>query len=725
MTIAADERFRIGLDIGGTFTDLAVYDRTDDGLLQVKSLSTEDPVECVMGSLSKAAAHFDLDRREFLGAVDRVFCFGSTHGLNTLLTRRGSRVGIVTTKGHGDSYAIAQMDRQGIHDIRDASEGTFAPLIPRRRIREVAERVDYSGRVVVPLDEDQVRQAVRELVEHEQVEALVVAFLWAHRTPEHERRASEIARELYPDLFVTAGSDITGVLGEFTRLSTAVINAYIGKRVQTQANRLRDFLAEEGLTVPILVMQTFGGVAPIEDISKRPVALLKSGPVGGTVAASAVAQAADEPNVVCVDMGGTSLDVSRITQGEMQLSRGFTILRHPITVPGVEIESVGAGGGSIAVLEEAGGLARLRVGPESAGSSPGPACYQRGGGRPTVTDANLVLGILNPDVPLGGEIALDLDRARAVLAAEISDRLGESVVESAWGVYQVITAQMADAIERYMVSNGVDPRQHALMAFGAAAPAHALAIAARLGAPKVIIPAASPIFSAYGLMMTDIRHAYEITDDSVRFPIVGADIVVEASHADHVRDRLESASRRPQDLLDREQIDLASRELALFVDMRYSGQELQLAVEVPIDLLESASAESLSRVVEAWRQKYDQVYGEGASWSEGAVEIVNYRAIAVGRLTPAGARRRNGSSDAAGATSAADVQPTGTRQVFLGEWHAATVYANESLVPGCRIVGPAVVDGDLTTVVLGPGDELVVDPAGNFVAVPGASGWRW
>jgi N-methylhydantoinase A len=333
-----------------------------------------------------------------------------------------------------------------------------------------------------------------------------------------------------------------------------------------------------------------------------------------------------------------------------------------------------------------------------------------------------VLGILNPDVPLGGEIALDLDRARAAIADEISDRLGESVVESAWGVYQVITAQMADAIERYMVSNGVDPRQHALMAFGAAAPAHALAIAARLGAPKVIIPAACPIFSAYGLMMTDIRHAYEITDDSVRFPIVGADIVVEASHADRVRDRLRSASRRPQDLLDREQIDLASRELALFVDMRYSGQELQLAVEVPIDLLEAASAESLGRVVDAWRRKYDQVYGEGASWSEGAVEIVNYRAVAVGRLTPAGARRRNGSS---GAPSTADVHPTGTRQVFLGAWHAATVYANASLVPGCRIVGPAVVDGDLTTVVLGPGDELVVDAAGNFVAVPAASGWRW
>jgi N-methylhydantoinase A len=719
-------RFRIGLDIGGTFTDLAVQDDASGELLQVKSLSTVDPVECVVASLTKAAAHFELERGDFLAAVDRVFCFGSTHGLNTLLTGQGSRVGIITTKGHGDSYLIAQMARQGIHDIREAAEGTFVPLVPKGRIREVEERVDYSGKVVVPLNEAQVETAVTELVEEEQIEALVVAFLWAHRAPEHERRASEIAASLHPDLFVSSGSDITGALGEFTRLSTGVINAYIGKRVQFQADRLSEILAKEGLSVPILVMQMLGGVAPVEEIAKRPVALLKSGPVGGTVAAAAVAGTIGEDDVVCIDMGGTSLDVSRISRGEMQLSRGFTILRHPITIPGVEIESVGAGGGSIATLEEAGGFARLRVGPESAGSSPGPASYGLGGESPTVTDANLLLGILNPDVPLGGEIALDAKRAEEVISGSISERLGESAVESAWGIYQVITAQMADAVEHFMVSNGVDPRQYSLMAFGAAAPAHAMAIGARLGSPSVVIPGASPIFSAYGLMMTDIRHAYDVTDDSVRFPIDGVDVVIEDGHVEYVHTRLRGAAERPLEMLDREQVELISRELALSVDMRYSGQELQLAIELPDGFLDDPSAEAMERTVAQWRAKYDQVYGKAAAWSEGAIEIVNYRAVAVGRLTSTGASAgsSNGHTSAAAAPSVA-CEPIGSRRLYLGEWHDAAVYAHASMVPGVSISGPAVIDGDLTTVALGPGDELRVDPGGNFIATPGGDTWNW
>jgi N-methylhydantoinase A len=719
----AKGRFRIGLDIGGTFTDLAVQDDAGGELLQVKTLSTVDPVECVLSSLTKAAEHFDLDRREFLAAVDRVFCFGSTHGLNTLLTRQGSEVGILTTKGHGDSYLIAQMARQGIHDIREAAEGTFEPLLPKRQVREIAERIDYSGAEVVPLDEEGVRAAARELVEDEGAEALVVAFLWAHREPAHERRAVEIVEEMYPELFVTAGSDITGALGEFTRMSTAVINAYIGKRVQIQATRLSDFLGEEGLEVPVLVMQMLGGVAPVGEIAKRPVALLKSGPVGGTVAAAAVTQTLETDDVVCIDMGGTSLDVSRITGGEMQLSRGFTILRHPITIPGVEIESVGSGGGSIAVLEEAGGFARLRVGPESAGSAPGPACYGRGGENPTVTDANLLLGILNPDVPLGGELALDKAAGEKAIKERISDRLGEEPVESAWGIYQVVTAQMADAIEHFMVSNGVDPRRYSLMAFGAATPQHALALGARLGSPQVIIPAASPIFSAYGLMMTDIRHAYDVTDDSVHFEIDGTEVTLGGEHVDYVRARLAGAAERPLEMLESEAVPLVSRELALAVDMRYSGQELQLSIDLPPEYLDDPTEEALRATVAQWRAKYDQVYGAAAAWSEGAIEIVNYRAVAVGRLTSVGASPlEEGSQNGHGEHTPT---PAGKRRVYFGEWLDADVYSHDSLTPGARISGPAMVDGELTTVALGPGDELAVDSIGNFIATPSSSVWSW
>ena len=724
MSAQLQGRFRVGLDIGGTFTDLAVQDDASGELLQVKSLSTVDPVECVMAGLGKAAQHFELDPSDFLGAVDRVFCFGSTHGLNTLLTGQGSKVGILTTRGHGDSYLIAQMARPGIHDMREAVEGTFAPLLPRSSVREVDERIDYSGATVIGLAEDQVATAVDELVEEEGIEALVIAFLWSHRQPGHEQRAAEIARERHPELFVTIGSDITGALGEFNRLSTGVINAYIGRRVQTQANRLSDFLTGEGLEVPVLVMQMVGGVAPVEEIAKRPVALLKSGPVGGTVAAAAVTRTLDTEDVVCIDMGGTSLDVSRITSGEMQLSRGFTILRHPITIPGVEIESVGAGGGSIAVLEEAGGFARLRVGPESAGSSPGPVSYGLGGEDPTVTDANLLLGILNPEVPLGGEIQLDPEAAAAVIKERISDRLDETPVESAWGIYQVITAQMADATEHFMVSKGVDPRGYSLMAFGAATPQHALAIGSRLGSPQVVIPAASPIFSAYGLMMTDVRHAYDVTDDSVSFPIEGAAVGVEPHQVEYVRARLEGAAERPLKLLEGEEVGLVSRELTLAVDLRYSGQELQLSIDLPAEFLESGEVADLERAVVEWRAKYVQVYGEAAAWAEGTIEIVNYRAVAVGRLTSVGAAPEEAAAASGNGLARHQVEPVGTRRVYLGEWHDADVYAHEAMRPGATVSGPAVIDGELTTVVLGPGDDLTVDAIGNFVAIPGSEAWN-
>ncbi|HKP16957.1 MAG TPA: hydantoinase/oxoprolinase family protein [Gaiellaceae bacterium] len=717
MTVEAEAGFRAGLDIGGTFTDLAVYDPRLRQAFEFKSLTTPDPVECVGACLEKAAAHFSLPLGEFMSRIELLFCFGSTIGVNTLLTEAGARVGIVTTKGHRDAYHIAEMDRQGIHDVRDAAEGTFRPLVPRSLVVEVAERIDYSGRIVIPLNEDEVASAVTHLVEDQGAEALVVSFLWAHRVSAHEERAREIALELYPRLFVTIGSEISGTLGEFTRLATAVINAYIGKRVEEQASRLRDFLTSSGLRVPLLVMQMVGGVAPLEEIVKRPVALLKSGPAGGAVAGGVTAAQVGERNVVCIDMGGTSLDVSRITDGEVQITRGFSILKHPIAMPGVEIESVGAGGGSIAVLERAGTTGRLRVGPESAGSSPGPACYGLGGELPTVTDANVVLGIIDPDVPLGGEIRLDAGRARTAIASRLAEPMGLDVEAAAWGVYQVVTAQMADAIESTLISNGVDPRDYSLMAFGAAGPAHAAAIGARLGVKSVIVPAFSPVFSAFGLMTTDIRHAYHLTDTSVSVPLDGTPAL--AGEAAHVAERLRLVSTWPLQLLEREQVPLENRELALYVDLRYSGQELQLAIEVPPPAAEGEFAgEDLRRVVAAWEEKYVRVYGEGAAWSEGSIEIVNYRAVGIGRIDPPVLAPRPPAANGGGA------QPIATRRLYLGDWVDAAVHRLEDVARGVELSGPAAVTGELTTVLLGPGDTASVDGFGHLHLVPG-DGWSW
>jgi N-methylhydantoinase A/oxoprolinase/acetone carboxylase beta subunit/N-methylhydantoinase B/oxoprolinase/acetone carboxylase alpha subunit len=710
--------FRLGVDVGGTFSDLAVYDTTDNRVAEFKSLTTPDTVGSVSSCLEKAAAHFDRTLQEFLSEVE-VFCFGSTHALNTLLTNTGSTVGIITTEGHRDVYHIAEMDRGGFHDIREAVEGTFVPLVRKRRILEVPERMDYAGKTVVPLDEDATAAAIRRLVEDEGVEALVVSFLWSHRYPQHERRAAEIAREMYPDIHVTVGSEISGSLGEFNRLATSVINAYVGKSVDRQANGVNTYLTENGLTAPLLVMQLVGGVAPLTEVVRRPVTLLKSGPAGGTVAASAISKQMEEPNVVCIDMGGTSLDVSRIVDGEIQLNRGFTVRQHPIAVPGVEVESIGAGGGSIAVVEKAGDLARLRVGPESAGSNPGPVCYRRGGTRPTVTDANLVLGILDPDVKLGGEIALSMDAATEAIRKEIAEPLGQEVVDAAWGIYRVVTAGMADAVEDSLISNGVDPRNFSLMAFGAAAPAHANAIAARLGIETVIIPSFFPVFSAYGLMTTDIRHVYNLTDDSVQVPVEGATDELLEEKSSYVVERLKDAAQMPLDLLAEESVAEENREVALYIDLRYSGQELQLPVDIPYSaILEGWSGAALRQVIEEWKQKYVRVYGEGAVWHEGTIELINYRAVGVGRIpSPDLAAKPDPESDEVSATGR-------SRRIYLGEWMEAEVHTATTLARGVVVEGPAVIEGQLTTVLVGPGETAVADEYGNLRVKPSQDAWR-
>jgi N-methylhydantoinase A len=701
--------FRIGLDIGGTFSDLAVYDADADSYGEFKSLTSYDSVSSVSNCLTKAAEAHDRTLDEFLADVE-LFTFGSTHALNTLLTETGSRVGIITTKGHRDTYHIAEMERGGHLDVREAVEKAFEPLIPRARIVEVPERHGPTGEVIVALDEDATRDALRMLVEEQEAEAIVVSFLWAHRWPAHERRVGEIARELYPDLHVTLGSEISGTLGEFNRLATGVINGYVGKRTNEQASALREFLTEHGLKVPILVMQLVGGVAPLAEVVQRPVTLLKSGPAGGAVAASSIAEQIGEPNVVCIDMGGTSLDVSRIVDGEIQLNRGFAVRGHPVSVPGVEVESIGAGGGSIAVLESAGSVARLRVGPESAGSSPGPACYGRGGEQPTVTDANLVLGILDANVALGGEIALDLDGAKQAIRRSVADGLGQSVEQAAWGIYRVVTAQMADAVEDSLISNGVDPRNFALMAFGAAAPAHAAAIAARLGIAAAIIPSFFPVFSAYGLMTTDIRHVYDLTDDTVRVPV---DLTLAKSldeEAAYAAAKLREVAALPLSLLEKESIPESARDVSLFIDLRYSGQELQMSIEVPREALEADwGGEQLRAAIERWQEKYLRVYGEGAVWHEGTIELVNYRAVGIGRLpTPALTPESIRGADADGTVS------TGTRRLYLGEWVDAAVHRASELRPGWSTTGPAVIEGELTTVLVGRGETVTAGQLGEL-----------
>ncbi|MCW2687425.1 MAG: hydantoinase/oxoprolinase family protein, partial [Mycobacterium sp.] len=618
--------YRIGIDIGGTFTDLVVYDDVSGHVHPFKSLSRPDPVDCLRTGLTKAAEQLDTNLRGLLGQVQPVFCFGSTIGVNTLVTASGSRVGILTTRGHGDAYHMFQKERLGHVDLRDAVEQVFKPLVSRRHVAEVNERVDCFGNVVVPLNEGELASAVDRLVNEEAVEAIVVSFLWSHRRPEHELRAREIIAERHPNVFVSVGSELVGAPGEFQRVATAVINAYIGRRVEQQAQRVSDFLRENGLRAPILVMQNLGGLAPLEDIMSRPAYLLKSGPAGGVAGGTKIAAAVQEPNIVGIDMGGTSLDVSLIKDGEVELSGGFRMLAHPIAIPGVEIESIGAGGGSIASVKGAGGILSLKVGPESAGSNPGPACYGLGGELPTVTDADLLLGIIDSQASLGGEIAVDIERARGAIDKHVASPLGLSTLDAAWGIYQVVNAQMADALEHFLVKRGLAPSHFSVMVFGAAGAMHASAIARRLGIGRTIVPDLFPVLSAAGLMTSDIRYVGRIADDGLRMP-PGASAEDRELFASHVSAKLSETSQAPLALLDPDDNDSSGHRLTMTLGLRFAGQALDLAVDVRPDVLERPlQGPELSKLISEWTRRYARIYGEGAAWSEGTVEVAHYTA---------------------------------------------------------------------------------------------------
>ena len=721
MKSSSRRRFRVGLDIGGTFTDLAVHDSDSGNFVQFKSITTPDPIICGSSCLNKAAAHFEVNLRGFLQETE-LFCFGSTIGLNTLITGTGANVGIITTRGHGDHYRIAEMNRGGVVDIRDAVERTFKPLISRRNVCEVNERVDYTGSVVVPLNEGDVREAIQHLVEKRKIDALVISFLWSQRNDAHEKRVKEIVSELYPNLFITLGSDISGTLGEFKRTSTAVINAYIGAAVKRQGELLNSYLVEQGLGRPLLVMQTLGGVAPLSEVARVPVMLLNSGPAGGIVGALAVSKAIGEPNIVCMDVGGTSCDISAITDYEIELSGGLQALGHPIAVSGVEVVSIGAGGGSIATMERAGDVSRLRVGPESAGSSPGPACYGRGGERPTVTDANLVLGLFDPKRKLGGEIGLSIDSARDAIKRFASlSGADNDAAKDAWGIYRVITSAMADAIENFLVAKGYDPRQYSLAGFGAAAGLHAAAIGDRLGCRKILLPNFFPVFSAFGLMTTDIRHAYSLTDDTVRIAAgTGRDNVSLDRYASYVSERLREVAQLPMRLLEAEDVPPDRRSVQLSIDIRYTGQVLELGASVPSSVLDdNLSGEAFRVVLDDWIEKYKRVYGAGAAWDDGVIELINYRAVGIGKIDPPNMPTVN----RVGADSLAKARPK--RPIFLGEWLDAEIWDESSVGAGSVISGPALIEGDLRTVLVGRGDRASVDSSGNLLIESGGNwGWR-
>jgi N-methylhydantoinase A len=490
----ARQTYRIGIDVGGTFTDLVLI-RDGSLVLDKHPTTPRDQSEGVLGGIRQLAECEQVTLGELLARTDLIVN-GTTTADNTIIEMSGAVTGLVTSAGHRDEIEIRRGYKE---DIWDPAFPPPKPICPRRQRYGVPERLDYEGNVVTPLDEDAVRSALRRM-KQQGVESLAVVLLFSFVDPAHERRVRALAAEELPGVMVSLSHEVMPAAPEFERTSTTLVNAYVGPKIERYLSRLDQHLRAAGFRGELLIMQSNGGVMPGGYVAQRAVGVMGSGPAGGVMGATAVARAAGVTDFLSVDMGGTSYDVCLVRDGAPEVKSGWNWHhRYLVGLPMVDVETVGAGGGSIARVESG----ALKVGPQSAGAEPGPVCYGRGGVEPTVTDANVVLGYLNPDRFCGGTMRLDAESAHAAIRERVARALGLSVVEAADGVVRLVNANMANAIRKATARRGVDPRSLTLVVFGGNGPVHAGMQAAELGIRRILVPKLSPAFSALGLLLTD------------------------------------------------------------------------------------------------------------------------------------------------------------------------------------------------------------------------------
>jgi N-methylhydantoinase A len=691
--------FICGVDIGGTFTDTVVVDEKGRFVRGKASSTPSDFSQGFFNSLQSAAEALGLSRADLLSDTSHLF-HGTTVATNAVVQLRGARVGLLTTRGHRDTLSImrtfgrvAGLDVEQL--VHFASTAKPAPLVPKSLIEEVDERIDCKGQVVVALNEAQARDAVAALLAKD-VEAIAICLLWSFLNDEHERRLMELVREAAPGLYVCSSSELVPKWGEYERTAATAINAFVGPVVDGYLTEIETRLASEGYDRQLLVMQCAGGLAPARQAREAPLLTLQSGPVGGATGSAFLGQTIGEPNVIVTDMGGTSFDVGVISAGDPIVRATSIVNQYQYFVPMVDIESIGAGGGSIAWVDPT--SRTLKVGPDSAGADPGPASYGRGGTRPTVTDADVVLGYIDPEYFLGGRMNLDADAARAALAT-VAEPLGMSLNEAAAGIARIVDSHMADLIRKMTINRGYDPREFVVFAYGGAGPVHASGYARELGAKSVIVPLASnaAVWSAFGVASADILNVYEHVELMVAPP--------DPAHVQRIYDGLEERARRQ---LAEEGVRDDDVRLARSADLKYRAQLHEVEAPVEGGRLDPAA---LERAVEAFERKYEQLYGEGAGFSAAGIEFVTFRVRATG-ATPKPAIERPSTN------GAGEPKLFGERPVWwyeLGEARTTPAYDGTTLVRGRAVEGPAIVELPETTVVVRPGQSCSIDDFGNLL----------
>ncbi len=694
------DRYTVGVDVGGTFTDCVTMDA--HGTVTVgKALSTPDDYSVgALDAVRNAAESLGLADEGELLASTRLFFHACTIGDNALITGSGAVTGLITTKGFADTLHIMRgrfTDGVSESEIFHLSRlDKPEPMVPRPLIQEVDERVDYKGAVLVRLDPARVEEAVTELVSRG-VEAIAVSLIWSVANDRHERTIAGIIAKEHPGVFLSLSSEVAPYLGEYERTATAVFNACIGPRISAYIKRLGGRLREQGLDGEPLIMQSYGGVLGVEATARNAIGTIESGPAAGVSGSAWLGKLMDLPDILATDMGGTTFKVSVIRDGAIEMDYKPVLLRHQIYATKIWVESIGAGGGSIAWTDPTTGL--LKVGPEGAGAQPGPAGYGQGGTEPTVSDADLVLGYLNPDYFLGGRMSLDRERARRAIEEKVAEPLGLSVDAAAAGIYRIINAHMSDLIRRATVERGYDPRDFTLFAFGGAGPVHAARYAAELGIKRVVVPLTASVHSATGLVSSDIVYQYGKSDR----------LLVPADH-ERVNGNFDELVRRARADLSAAGFDADGIRIERSLDMRYRYQVHELNVALP-EGDAALTEDGLARAYERFDDLYERTYGRGSGYREAGKEIMNFRLTATGGLDkPRLLRYPLSSGDASGAV-------TGRRKVYFeefGEPRETPVYGFEGLRPGNELAGPAIIETPVTTIVVNPGDRAVMDAYRNI-----------
>lgn len=698
---AAQNGLVVGIDTGGTFTDIVVLHPDGQVTINKSPTTPKNFAQGVLDAVALAASSLGLSTSNFLEQTS-MFKHGTTVATNALITRRGAKVGLITTCGFEDTIyvmrAVGRVDGLSEMEIKHVTKVTKPiPLVPRRLIKGVYERVDYTGGIVVPLDMQGVRDAVRELVEAQGVEAIAVSLLFSWMNPAHENEIARIVRELYPDrsISVTLSHEIAPQMGEYARSNTAIVNSFLWNTINRYISGLNHELKSSGLPDDVMVMQANGGI--VRPSQMTGIGTLQSGPAGGMIATAFVAQLLKHPNVITADMGGTSFDVGLLSEYQFSHAREPIAERFRLLQPMIDVESIGAGGGTIARID--GVTGRLLVGPNSAGADPGPICYGMGGTQVTVTDANVVLGYIDPDFFLGGRRQLDKGAAEEAISRLIAEPLNLSLEQAAGGIYDVINSKMSDLIRRQVVRAGHVPEEYVVYAFGGAGPVHAAAYGAELGIDCVYIFPMSPVFSAFGVAASDVVHTKMVTRH------LSAPINVETLYAE--LQSIEAALGRTMRGEGFSADQIAFRRTLY---MRYTRQVNEVGVQIPSGPLQMSDR---AKIESAFNAKYEEMYGAGAGHAEAGIEIISIAIDAIGATVKPKLRK----VDIVGADSSAARK--GQRRAWFTGSNAgyldASIYDYTRLCAGNIVKGPAIIETLFTTVVVPPAHNAEVDDYLNVV----------